>query len=216
MPPGPKGPRSMPGKSGGRRPSFSGLGEARLQEQALADAAQQKNLSQQAGDSSQSSTGGSALGASDKGQGGPSQQRLPRKVGSLKQELVTRPAADVRAELGAFFDINKLLGINTEDSPEEKAKKKQMLARWQKLTKAEQKVAQEKYQKKLKEKQEEEKRKQLKKQKEEEQKKKQALAPPSSPKKGPGMFAQGQSSQSKAQQRLQQQRQTIGTMGSPN
>ena len=215
MSPGPgPGSKSLPGQSGGRRPSFSGLGESRFEERAVEEAAQQKSLSQQAGDSSQSQAGGSALKQAGDGSKQP-QQRSPREVGSLKEELVERPLQDIKQELTSLFDINRFLEIDNEDTPEEKVKKKQMLQRWQQLTKAEQKVAQEAYQQELKKKQEEEEKERLKQQRQQEQEQ-QPLAPPSSPKKGPGMFGQDKSSQSRAQQRLQQQRQTIGTMGSPN
>jgi hypothetical protein len=199
------------------RTSFGGLNEAGLEEQSMQAASQQKQLQQQVGDSSQSNTGGSALKSKGQNSQQQAQVRKPREVGGLKQELVERPMKDIGQEVKKFFDINALLNINpVEDTPEEQARKKKMLQRWQKLTKAEQKVAQEKYQEKLRKEQEEERQKQIKKQREEEQKQ-QTIAPPSSPKKGPGMFKGGQKgNKGKAMNQLQQQRQTIGTVSSRN
>jgi len=203
------GPKSLPGKSGGMRPSFGGLGEGHLEEQAMQSAMQQKALGQKAGDSSQSTTGGSALQPG--GQQKKPQQRKPRKVGTLKEELLNRPFKDAVDELKGFFSLSSWLGIeDNKDTTEEQMRKKKMHQRWQKLTQDEQRVAQEKYQKEMKKKQEEEREKQIKKQKEE-QKKAQSIAPPSTPKSGPGAGMAGQkSNKGRAMQKLQMDRTSLG------
>ncbi len=203
------GPKNLPGKSGGMRPSFGGLGEGHMEEQAMQSAMQQKALGQKAGDSSQSSTGGSALKPG--GQQKKPQQRKPRKVGTLSEELVKRPLKDIGEEIKTFFSIKTWLGIeDPKDTPEEQMRKKKMHQRWQKLTQEEQRVAQEKYQKEMKKKQEEEREKQIKKQKEE-QKKAASIAPPSTPKSGPGANMAGkQSNKSRAMSKLEMDRQTPG------
>ena len=202
------GPKSLPGKSGGMRPSFGGLGEGHLEEQAMQSAMQQKALGQKAGDSSQSTTGGSALQPG--GQAQKAQQRQPRKVSGLKDELIKRPLKDIGAELKSFLSLGTWLGIeDNKDTPEEQMRKKKMHQRWQKLTQDEQRVAQEKYQKEMKKKQEEEREKQIKKQKEEQQKAA-SIAPPTSTKKGPGMhMAQAKNSKQRAEAQLRQDRTTL-------
>ena len=205
-----KGSTGVARKSGGMRPSFGGFDSERMEDQAVASAVSQKALQQQSSNApaKQSGQAGNQL-AQQASQQAPA--KPAREVGDFADELIKRPVKDVAVELGKFFDLNALLGINQEaDTPEVKAKKKQLHQRYQQLTQAEQKVAQEKYQKELKKKQEEEKQKQLKKQQAEEEKKAE-IAPPMGKMDKPGLFITGKSKKSKAQNRLQQQMKTIGT-----
>jgi hypothetical protein len=183
----------------------------RLDQQAMQQAVQSKAQQQQG-----SNAPAKAMGQSGQKKKKAQQKKPPRSVGNLKQELITRPAQDIAEGLMSFFDIAGLLDIDsTNDTPEDQARKKKMHQRWQQLTKAEQKVAREKYQKELKKKQEEEKRKQMEKKKQQQQKQ-QNIAPPSSTSKKPGLFIGGKSKKKKSMNRLQQQRQTMGTLVSPN
>lgn len=210
-----KGPAPVARRSGGMRSvGLSGeVDSERLEQQAMQGAVQSKSQQQQ-------SSLASGINPGQTNQPGSSQkkpqQRQPRQVSSFKQELVERPAQDIVQGIKDMFDLNAILGINQEaDTSEEIAKKKKLHQRWQQLTEAEQKVAREKYQKELQKKQEEEKQRQMEKQRQE-QAKQDTIAPPSSVSKKPGLFVGGKSGKKKAQNRLQQQRKTMGTMGSPN
>lgn len=230
--PGKGGAKGVARPSGGTRSSFGGFNEGQMEQQAVQEALQDKALSQQSSlGSQQGSAGGQAGGAQQmlnqmakqQGKQGKSgsqaaaQQKPARPIGSIKEELFKRPIHDVGQELKKFADLNSLLGIDVSDSPEEKVRKQKMNKRWQKLTEEEQQVAQEKYQKELKEKQEEERRKKEQ-EKMEAQKKQQSITPPTSPKKGPGLFMMGnkKGKKGKAMSRLQQQRQTMGTVQGAN
>jgi len=189
----PQPPAVRPRTSGGFN---QGLGQFNdhLDEAAMEDAVQQKAMAQQGTSSAQSTTGGSALGAhnpADPQAGGApaAQPPKPREVGSIQDELIKRPAQDVVAGLKQFFDINKLLGINPDkDDPQTKAKKQQMLQRWQKLKAEDQEVAKRIFQKEMQKKQQEEQEKQLRKQQEEQRKAQQMVIPSgkSSGAQGPG------------------------------
>ncbi len=213
-----KGPAPVARQSGGMRSvGLSGeIDSERLEQQAVQGAVANKAQQQQSS-LAPSKPSAQSGGKSPQQQKQPQiQQPAPREVGTLKQELINRPLKDAVQEIKTFFDINRILGINKEsDSPEEIARKKKLHQRWQNLTAAEQKVAQEKFERELKKKQEEEQQQQLKKQKQEEEQQ-QSIAPPSSVSKKPGLFVAGKSGKKKAQNRLQQQMKTMGTMGSPN
>ncbi len=206
-----KGSAPVARQSGGMRNVglSGGIDSERLEQQAIQAAAQNKSAQQQ----------GAAAPAKPSAQSQTQQARQPqpsREVGSIKEELVERPAKDVVKGLKSIFDINRLLEIDLEkDNPEEITRKKKLHQRWQQLTKAEQQVAQQKYQQELKKKQEEEKRQQLEKERQEKAKQK-TIAPPTSVSKKPGLFIAGKSTKKKAQNRLQQQMKTMGIMGSPN
>jgi hypothetical protein len=206
-----KGPVPVTRQSGGMRSiGLSGeIDSERLEQQAAQAVAQNKTVQQQ----------GAAAPAKPSAQSQTqhaSRPQQPREVGSIKEELVERPAKDVVKGLKTIFDINRLLEINLEkDSPEEVVRKKKLHQRWQQLTKAEQQVAQQKYQQELKKKQEEEKRRQLEKERQEKARQ-ETIAPPAGVDKKPGLFITGKSSKKKAQNRLQQQMKTMGIMGSPN
>lgn len=216
------GPKAVPRPSGGMRQTFGrmdgGLNEAHSDSNAMKAAMGNKSATQNQamkaiGQKKPNQGGkGTNLGQALQGQPGSKQAVEPRPIGSFKQELVDRPFKDIVGEIKQFFSIKRLLDIDPSgDTPEEKAKKKQMHARWQKLTQAEQQVAKQKYQEKLKKKQEEEREKQMKEQREKEQKAK-AIAPPSTPKRGPGSPGGNKS----ATAQLQQSRQTIGSLNSAN
>lgn len=216
------GPKATPRPSGGMRQTFGrmdgGLNEGHSDANAMQAAMSNKSATQQQAmkavgqkKPNQGNKGGN-LGQMLQGNEGAKQARDPRPVGSLKQELVDRPLKDTVDEIKEFFSIKRLLDIDpNRDTPEEQAKKKQMHARWQQLTQAEQQVAKQKYQEKVKKKQEEERQKQMKEQREKEQKA-QAIAPPSTPKRGPGSPGGNKS----ATAQLQQSRQTIGSLNSAN
>jgi hypothetical protein len=205
------GPTAVTRASGGMRQNFGfkNIDSEHMEQQAMQGAVAQKALQQQ---SSNSPTKQSAQSQTQK----PQKTTPPREVGSLKQELVTRPIEDIKKELHKFVDLNLLLGIDpTNDTPEKQAKKKQLHARYQQLTEAEQKVARERYQQKLQQEQEEEKQQQAEKKKAEQQKQAN-IAPPSSVSKKPGLIGVGKGSKGKAMGRLQQQIRTMGVVGGAN
>ncbi len=214
--PGPKpGPRPRP--MGGFNPGV-GMGNEHLDESAMKAAGQQKQLTQQQA-STQPASGKSGtnplLSQTDATESlgkAPSQPPKPREVSTLKDELVKRPLKDIKKGLASIFDVKALLGVNTEDTPEEQAKKKSLHQRFQKLTEEQQQVAQKKYQEEMQKKKLE--------QEEEEQKRQEAeaakqsqIAMPSSPKKGPVGPASGQSKKQKGQNMLQQSRQGLSSAG---
>lgn len=122
-----------------------------MEQQAMSGAMQQKMVKQQ---SSQTGTKPSSQSGSS------TQPTPPREVSTLGDELFKRPMQDISKEIRQFFNINRILGINVEDSPEVKAKKTKLHQRFQQLTEAEQQEAKKKYQQALQRKQAEEKRKQ--------------------------------------------------------
>jgi hypothetical protein len=137
-----------------------------------------------------------------------------REVGTLTEELLTRPVQDIAEGLMSFFDINALLGVNPQvDSPEEQAKKKQLHQRWQQLNQEQQQVAQQKYQQEMQKKQAEEEEKQRIKQ-QEAAAASQTIQAPSSPQKGPQ--GPGGSKKQKAVTKLQNDRKQLGGPSSVN
>jgi len=113
------------------------------------------------------------------------QQTPPREISNLGEELLKRPVTDILQTGKSFFDLHALLGINPEDSPENKAKKQKIAQNWQKLTSEEQAFVQKQYQEEQQKKQQEQQAEQEKKEKEAEKAEQQSIAPPSSPQKGP-------------------------------
>lgn len=208
-------PAMRPRAGGGFNQGFGALNE-HMDENALQQAVAHKQQGQQATSSGQTTTGGSALGqqqadgALDQAglTGKPPAPVKPREVGTLQEELVTRPLQDIQKGLLSLFDIRSVLGIDPKaDTPEEQAKKRQMLQRWNELTQDEQKVAQERYQKEMQKKQMEEEEKQQRKQ-QEEAAKEESIAAPSSPQKGPA--GPGASKKQKAAAKLQSDRKKLG------
>jgi hypothetical protein len=207
MPKGSKGPSPVVRQSGGMRQSFGDFDSERMEGQAVQSAVSQKKAQQKGSSVPTNKTGQSA-----QQQQGQAQPPKPREVGSLWEELFVRPLSDIKDGLKSFFDLNSLMGINPEqDTPEEIAKKREMHRRYQQLTEAEQQEAKKKYELRMKQKQEEEKQKELKRQQIEEQKKA-SIAPPSGKNDKPGLFVGGKSGKARAQNRLQQQMKTMGTV----
>lgn len=133
-----------------------------------------------------------------------------REVGSLKEELVERPLADIETELIAIFSLQKLLGIeNPSDTSEQKAKKAQLNQRFNQMTQEEQAVAQQHYQEQLMRKRQQEEQDLIKKQ-QAEAAQAEPLVLPSGPQRGPA----DRGSQSKAQAALQKLKQDRTTMSS--
>ncbi len=204
-----KGGQSVVRQSGGMRSMMggSGLYSEREAGQALGGAMQQKSAAQQQSNTSTSSKPQQQAAKSLQ------QPVQPREISTIPDELIKRPLKDIAKEIGGFFSLNKLLGINQEDSPEDQAKKKQLHQRYQKLTQAEQQVAKQKYQEKLQRKQAEEREKQEKKKREEA---KPSLPPPSGKKNMRGMAGMAGSRKKQAAQRMEHDRQRIGKVGSAN
>lgn len=195
-------PAFRPRPMGGFNPGMGDLNE-HLDENAMQAAVQQKALAQQGTTTSQSSSSNQKAAGSQTGI--PAQ---PREVGSLAEELLERPAQDVRQQLVDLFDINRILGISLEqDDPGTQARKKQLHSRWQQLNQEQQQYAQQKYKEEMEKKKQEEQEKQAREQ-QAKQAEQQQLAVPSSPQKGP--VGPGGSKKSRAVQKLQQDRQTLG------
>lgn len=186
-----------------------------LDENAMQAAVQQKALGQQATSAAQNQTGGSALQMQQpQGQEPAAQPPKPRELGTIPEELVKRPVADIIKGLQSFFDINALLGINPEqDDPQTQARKKQMLQRWQGLNNEQQEYAKKVYQQNLQKKEQAEKEEQMKKE-EAEKRKAQTLVMPSSPSKG--AVGPGGQHKPKAVQKLEQDRKSLGGPASAN
>ncbi len=211
---------ARPRPMGGFNPGLGAPAE-HLDEAAMKAASQQKQLSQQQS-SVQSASGKSGtnplVSPTDKTQlpqgenKSTFQSQKPREVSSLKDELIYRPLADIKKGLTSIFDLNALLGINTEDTPEEQAKKKQIHQRFQKLTEEQQQVVQKKYQEQMQQKKLEQEEEERKKQ-EEEAASQQSIIAPASPKKGPIGPASGQSRKQRTQSLLQQSRTGLSQAG---
>lgn len=138
------------------------------------------------------------------------QQTPPREVTNLGEELIKRPVKDILQTGKSFFDLNALLGINPEDPPEKKAKKEKIAQNWQKLTSEEQSYIQQQYQEEQQKKQREQQEEQERKEKEAQESEEQAIAPPSSPKRGPVGLS---GSQKEKTSQLLQNRRTQMTQG---
>lgn len=212
--PSPSAVKPRPG--GGFSQNFGNFSDEHLDESAMQQLAQQKSLQQQASTAAQSAKPGAQPSAQNPLAGmnglptGP--QAPPREVGTLVDELIRRPAADIVKGLKSLFDINTLLGINTQDTPEQQARKQQLHQRYQQLTQEQQQVAQKKYQTEMQKKKQE---KELEEQKkmQEEQKKRQTMVVPKSTKKGPIGPASGTSKKANTAAMLEQDRKTLGNAG---
>lgn len=84
-------------------------------------------------------------------------QQQARPVGSLTEELFKRPVADVGSELKTLFDIQSILGIKAEDTPEEKAKKQRVAQNFAGLTQEDQAEAQRQFEERIRKQQQAEK-----------------------------------------------------------
>lgn len=215
---------------GGFRQTFGSFGESHLEENASQAATSQKVLAQQQANSSQPTLAGSApksgspLDSSagldgvlpggmdqlaNKSTNSP-QQPHPREMGTIPEELITRPVQDIFKEVSYIFNPDRILGINPQtDTPEQQAKKRQTHQRWQRLDQEQQAEARRLFQEKQARKQREEQELQQKKQREAELNS-QSLALPSSPKKGP--VGPSGSKRQKATQQLQHNRKTLSNL----
>ena len=209
--PGPKPGGARPRPMGGFNPGMGAPSE-HLDEGAMKAASQQKQLTQQQSSTQPTSgkSGTNPLLPQQSAAQTPTDK--PREVGGLGEELIKRPLKDIKQGLASIFSIKDLLGINTDDTPEEQAKKKSTHQRFQKLTEEQQQVAQKKYQEKMqKEKMEQEEEEQKKQEKEAQEKN--AIAAPTSTKKGPIGPASGQSKKQKTQSMLEQSRTGLSKAG---
>lgn len=176
---------------GGFRQSFGGFNDEHEDSAAASAAAAQKSAAQQSsvlGQNGVSKQQAAAVGAGQTPLASPEQKAQqappPRAIGNVAEELVKRPVKDIFNTFKSFFDLNALLGINTEDPPEKKAKKQKIAQNWQKLTQEEQAFVQQQYQQEQQKKQREMQEEQQKKE-EEARQNEASIAPPSSPHKGP-------------------------------
>jgi hypothetical protein len=177
---------------GGFRQSFgSGLSDEHENAGAAAAAAQQKQAAQQAAALGQQGLAKQQAAAAGVGQTPlasseiAKQQTPPREVGSIGEELLIRPAKDFLETGKSFFDLNALLGINPQDSPEKKAKKQKIAQKWQKLNQEDQAFVKQQYQEAQQKRQQEQQAEQEQKEREAQVKEEETLAPPSTPQKGP-------------------------------
>lgn len=179
------GVRARPG--GGFNPGMGQFNE-HLDESAFQSSVTQKMLGQQQGKPTGAAMGAAAKAsqaAANANSATAGAARAPRPVGSLSDELITRPAHDLVAELSQFFSLNNWLGISpiTKD-PAEQQKRQVMVRRYQQLLEEDRARFRQSYQMEQKRK-EQEKQEEARKKQEEAQQKQRSLQMPSSPKKGP-------------------------------
>lgn len=196
-------------QGGGFRQGFGHFNEEHMEQQAGASAVQQKQLTQQTTQSAQHTAGGSAQQVGDSKQTPAAHTEQPREVSTIADELVKRPFQDIFKGLKALFDLNALLGIHPEDTPEELARKKTINHKFEELTAEQQEVAKKRYQQEMQKKKMEEDEKEKKKQMEL-QKKRDTIAPPSSPKKGP--VGPSGSGKQQAKDLIERDRQSMGRL----
>lgn len=194
----PAGPSFRPRPGGGFNAGMGSFGE-HLDENAMQQAVQQKALAQQS--SSQTTTPTPQSNAHQ-------HASPPREVGSLTEELFTRPAEDLYQGVRSIFDLNAWLGLDqkTPEQEQERARKEMILKRFNQLTEEQQAVARQMYEERLQRQRAEESEKEQKKQLEAQQEQ-QAVMAPSSPQKGP--IGPGMSGKQKATAQLQWDRQRL-------
>lgn len=197
-------------QGGGFRQGFGHFDEEHLEQQASASAVQQKQLTQQTTQSAQPTAGGSVQQPGTSQQTPTAPTAPPREVSTFKDELVKRPFQDVIKGIKAIFDINALLGIHPEDTPEEQERKKSINHRFEQLTEEQQEVAKKRYQQEMQQKKTEEEEKEKQKQLELQKKQDNVIAPPSTPAKGP--IGPAGSGKQRAAQQLERDRQSIGRL----
>jgi hypothetical protein len=206
----PNQPAFSPRPGGGFNPGMGQLNE-HMDQQAMTTAMQQKGMNQQAGQAAAAPGAMPGLPNSDALSGGVT-PATPREVGTLTEELVTRPAHDVAEGLLSIIDLNNILGLpQTPEDPATEQKKQVILQNYNQKTQEVQTIAKQRYQEDIK-------RKQL----EEENKARQAqaaqqrpqLVMPSSPQKGP--VGPGGSNKQKAMTKLENDRQTLSGPASAN
>lgn len=134
-----------------------------------------------------------------------------REVGSIGEELVKRPLADIAKGIKSIFSLNNLLGVESpQENPKDKVKKKQLHQRYNQLSQEEQAVARERYQAEMERKQRVAEEDEISKQKKVQAK--QSIVIPSGPQKGNG----GQSKKQVAMQSLEDDRTKIGKVQGAN
>lgn len=139
------------------------------------------------------------------------QKKPPRPVGSIPQEgkyLAEDVAQGLLAALPDF--MQQLLGINPSDTPEDTAKKKQMLQRYNQMTADEQQYVQKKVQEEQQKKKAEEEEK-AKKEQEAKQEEQDELPIPQGKQSGEGM--PGMSNKKRTLTKLQSDRQKLSSAG---
>jgi hypothetical protein len=148
------GAKSQLTNSGGFRQTFGGsITEEHLDKAAAASGGQTKKVGQQSSVLGQQ--GAIKQLAAQQGAGKTALAQTPenaanqaRSVTNLGQELLKRPMTDLKDSFQAMFSINRLLNIQPK-TPEDQAKQKQIVSRWQKLTQDEQAVAKQIYEENL-------------------------------------------------------------------
>ena len=58
----------------------------------------------------------------------------PREVGTITEELITRPMQDVGDTVKSWFNVNEWFGIKSTDTPEQQQQKQELHSRYQQLT----------------------------------------------------------------------------------
>lgn len=198
-------PSSHPGP-GGMGPGGDMFGE-NFDESAFQQmAGQAANGGKPSGQAGSTLPGSAANPAQSKGTFQPTQ---PREVGSLTDELVTRPLKDIGKGLLSLFDFSAAMGIGPieDKSPQDKARHQAQFQRYQKLTQEQKAYTDQRTQIKMKEDQQK-KQEEAQKQQQEKQKQQQFVMP-SSPKNGPIGPASGMSRKKMMTTQLEQDRQTL-------
>ena len=207
------GAKSQLTTSGGFRQTFGGsISEEHLDKAAAADSGHNEQLAQQSSVLGQRRAvqEAAAIQGANKTALAQTPEKIatqPRAIAGLGQELLKRPVKDFKDSFQAMFDINTLLNIQPK-TPEEQAKQKKVVARWQELTKEEQAEAKRIYEANLAKKRQEEADKEKARQELEAQEA-QELVVPKGRETGFRGFS-GMGSKQKAQTLIQCQRTTLG------
>jgi hypothetical protein len=211
MPGGAPGTSARPRPGGGFNAGMGSFGE-HLDENAMQQAMGQKQQAQQGAQLNPSMAAAQQQLAQQQQQPG-SAPTPPREIGSISEELFTRPLKDIVQGVSSLFDIYNWLGIKKyEPDPEKLAKNKQILQNWNQLDAKEQaearKTTQERIQKKKLEREQEDQRRQ------QQAMASQELVVPHTPQRG--AEGPGGSGKQRATQKLQQDRKTLGGPQSAN
>ena len=172
----------------------------------------QSTMAQMMGGGGKGKAGGSspfsAGGAPNKSQ----QQRPPRPVGSLPQEAKYMTEDVMQGLLSVLPDfMQQILGVKPTDTPEEVARKKQMLQRYHQMNDEQQQVVQ-KQMKEAQDKKKKEEEERVKKEQEAKQKAEQDELPmPQGKSRGEG--TPGMSNKQRTLTKLQKDRQTLSSAG---
>lgn len=212
----PPKPTSRPRPGGGFSQGMGQFTDEYLEESDMQQAMGQKSLTQQQADPA--TMAAAAAGQKQQHQAAQSgaMPQPPREIGSIKDELITRPIHDIWTEIKKFFSLNTWLGINPDtQDPQKQQKMAAIHKRYQQLDAEQQEVAKKQYHEKLQKKKAEEEEKQRRKQQEEQQKQ-QSIAMPHSPQKGPIGPSSGKSRKSNTADLLEQDRKTMSTVQGAN